>query len=210
MYTDLWGYMQASPIKGHARSHILATAASLFYRQGIRATGIDQIIAETGITKKTFYYHFASKDALIVAYIEQRDAEWRTSLPANVAARANTPVGQLLALFDVLADRFTAADFRGCAFTNTIVETADREHPAHTAALAHKDFYRGYINQLLAAAGITDSQLAYGLLLLVDGALVTALREGTPTAALMAKHAARILLHAAGLNVPLETDPTLV
>ncbi|XSG77615.1 TetR/AcrR family transcriptional regulator [Herpetosiphon llansteffanensis] len=202
--------MQSTFIKGQARSHILATAATLFYRQGIRATGIDQIIAETGIAKKTFYYHFASKDALIVAYIEQRDAEWRTSLPANVAARSNTPVGQLLALFDVLAERFTAADFRGCAFTNTIVETANREHPAHAAALAHKDFYRSYINQLLAAAGVNDPQLGYSLLLLVDGALVTALREGTPTAALMAKHAARILLHAAGLAMPTETDLTLI
>lgn len=191
--------MDRKPIaKGTAREHILNVASTLFYEHGIRATSVDTIIAHAGITKKTFYYHFRTKDDLIVAYIERRDRAWRESLPAKVAAHTNDPVERVLTIFDILADRFDEADFRGCAFTNTIIETADRDHPAHHAAAAHKTFLREYIGRLLQEAGIADAQrLAVQVLLLIDGAFVTALREGTPQTALIAKQAAATLLHAA-------------
>ncbi|HYF61773.1 MAG TPA: TetR/AcrR family transcriptional regulator [Herpetosiphonaceae bacterium] len=188
-------------IKGNAREQILLSASTLFYQNGIRATGIDAIIAQAGVTKKTFYYHFASKDDLIVAFIERRDAIWRESLPERVAQLAAAPAERVLALFDLFGERFRADDFRGCAFTNTIIETADPAHPAHQAAVTHKDFVKDYLTGLLRAAGADHAEtLAYQLLLLIDGSLVTALREGTPKAAVQAKHAAATLLRAAGLT----------
>jgi AcrR family transcriptional regulator len=193
--------MDKATIKGNAREHILASASALFYQHGIRATGIDAIIAQAGVTKKTFYYHFASKDDLVVAFVERRDATWRTSLPARVEQLADSPAGRVLALFDLFAERFQEADFRGCAFTNTIIETADRGHPAHQAAAQHKQFVRDYLAGLLRAAGAAQADtLAYQLQLLIDGALITAVREGSPQAAIQAKHAAATLLQAAGIT----------
>lgn len=189
-------------VRGAARGHILETASELFYRDGIRATGVDTIIAAAGVSKKTFYYHFPSKDELVLAFIGRRDAAWREALPGRVAGRADQPAVRILAIFDLLNERFLATDFRGCAFTNTIIETANREHPAHRAAQSHKDFFRDFVSALLEEAGIADpAPLAYQLMLLIDGALVTALREGTPQAAAMARRAAATLLGAAGLQI---------
>jgi hypothetical protein len=120
---------------------------------------------------------------------------------SKVEQRASDPAGRVLAIFDILAERFDEADFRGCAFTNTIVETADRRHPAHQAAAAHKAFLGDYLLHLLQAAEVKNAaSLAAQILLLIDGAFVTALREGTSQAATRGKQAAATLLQATGLS----------
>jgi hypothetical protein len=101
-------------------------------------------------------------------------------------------------VFDALAERFARADFRGCAFINTTVEAADRSSAAHQVAAGHKEALTAYVDGLLADAGYPDHEaLAKQFQLLIDGSLVTALREGTPDAALRARGIAAAVLAAA-------------
>jgi AcrR family transcriptional regulator len=181
-----------------ARQRLLATASTLFYAEGIRAVGIDRLIAESGVGKASFYRHFPGKDELVLEFLRVRDREWRDWLRAEVAAEPD-PVRRPLAVFDALHARFTRGDFRGCAFINTIVEVADPAHPAHVVSDEHKRAVHAQLAELLRDAGIDDPEgrLAAELLLLVDGALVTAAREAGPDAALRARRIAAVLLASA-------------
>lgn len=180
------------------RERILATAAELFYAQGVRATGIDLLIARSEVAKATFYKHFPTKDALIVAFLEQRDAHWRQWLQQTVERLARNPAQRPIAIFDALGERFRHADYRGCAFGNTIAELADSSHAAHAAAQHHKHAVVEYIAGLLSALPVTNrKRLATQLMLLIDGAVVTAVREGGDAAASAAKSIAAVLLERA-------------
>lgn len=187
-----------------ARQRLLDTASQLFYEEGVRAVGIDRLIAESGVGKASFYRHFASKDELVLTFLRARDEVWRAWLRDSVAAEPD-PAKRPLAVFDALHERFARGDFRGCAFINTIVEVADRESPAHAAADEHKRAVEAHLAELLAGAGVDDpdGSLAAELLLLVDGAIVTAVREGRPDPALRARRIAAALLDAA----PVAPDP---
>ncbi|WP_406209880.1 TetR/AcrR family transcriptional regulator [Kitasatospora sp. NBC_01560] len=180
-----------------ARARLLSTAEDLFYAEGIRAVGVDRILSVSGVGRASFYRHFASKDDLVVAVLQGRDDRWRQWLRESVEARMLPPEARPLAVFDALAQRFARQDFRGCAFINTMVEAADRESPAHHAAAAHKAAVTEYLDVLLAEAGHQDhTELAGQLVLLVDGAIVTAVREGTAEPALRARRVAAALLAA--------------
>lgn len=183
----------ASPLK----QRVLETADHLFYQEGIRAVGVDRIIAESGIAKASFYRFFASKDILITEWIQMRDAVWRKWFRESVEALAPNPAERPLAIFDVLYSRFSNPAFRGCAFLNTIIELARADHPASQAANAHKHSVATLIENYLSNAGYTASKpLATLFMQLIDGALITALREGSPDSALRAKQIARALLDA--------------
>jgi len=185
-------------LKGTARERILDVASDLFYREGIRAVGVDAIIARSGVAKMTFYRHYKSKDLLVVEFLRRRDERWRRWLATDVERLAPTPEERPLVIFDALAARLASPEYRGCAFINTVAETADRTHPAHHVVLEHKALVRAYIRDLLQEAGAGDAaRLAEEFMLLVDGALVTAAREGTPAAAHAAKRIAETLLLAA-------------
>jgi len=177
------------------RERILATASELFYANGIRATGVDTIIAASGVAKASFYRHFPSKDDLVLAFLERRDALWRDWLRESVERLATDPADRPLAVFDALAERFARKDFRGCAFINSMIELADREHVGHIAAATHKSRVRDYLESLLARASRPDARpLADELLLLIDGAIVSAVREGSPEPARRARAIAARLL----------------
>jgi AcrR family transcriptional regulator len=181
----------------HARDRLLDTAERLFYAEGIRAVGIDRILAESGVGKASLYRHFPTKDDLVVAVLRRRDGQWRQWLRDAVDERGMPPEQRPLAVFDALAERFAWSDFRGCAFINTIVEAADPEGPAHAVADEHKRRLTGYLAELLAGAGHADPQaMAPRMTLLVDGAIVTALRERSPRAARIARGIAEVLLAA--------------
>lgn len=181
-----------------ARERILDTASDLFYREGIQAVGVDRVIAEAGVAKSTLYKHFRSKDALVVACLERRDAPSRRWLEAEAARRGATPRETLLGIFDFLADWFARATFRGCAFTNASLELADIAHPAHPVAIAHKDAIRAFMRDACAALDAPDPDgLAAQLMLLYDGAIVTAIIRHDPQAARDARDAASVLLTAA-------------
>jgi AcrR family transcriptional regulator len=178
-----------------ARERLLDTAEELFYAEGVNAVGVERILGESGVGRASFYRHFASKDDLIVAVLSGRDERWRAWLRETLDGYALPPGDRPLAVFDALAERFARADFRGCAFINTMVEAADRSSAAHQVAAGHKESLTAYVDGLLADAGRADhAALARQFQLLIDGALVTALREGTPEAATRARGIAAALL----------------
>ncbi|MER7209675.1 helix-turn-helix domain-containing protein [Streptosporangium sp. NPDC000239] len=178
-----------------ARERLLDTAEELFYAQGVRAVGVEQILTVSKVGRASFYRHFPGKDDLVVAVLERRDRRWREWLAERVAAHGGGP----LAVFDALAERFARADFRGCAFINTMVEAADPAGAAHRVAAGHKDRVTGYVESLLTAAGHPRAAaLAPQLVMLMDGAIVTALRERSTVPALRARAVAETLMGAAG------------
>lgn len=183
----------ASPLK----QRVLDTADRLFYAEGVRAVGIDRVIAESGIAKASFYRFFASKDELIADWIAMRDLAWRSWLDDSVAMLSPQLPGRPLAVFDALYARFSKPTFRGCAFTNTIIELSSLAHPAAQAARQHKNDVTLMLERYLKDAKQPKArQLAHDFMLLIDGALVTALREQTPEAALQARRIAAHLLQA--------------
>ena len=177
------------------QERILATADRLFYGQGIRAVGVDTVAAEVGISKRTLYNHFPSKDALIVAYLSRRFTPFEASdMP---------PAAQVLGAFDRLERGFASKGFRGCPFVNAVAELGEPSHAANKIAIAFKEQRRSWFRELLTRLDVADPNgLATQLMLLVDGAIATTLVGGDPKMARVAQEAARVLLTAAGVKVP--------
>jgi AcrR family transcriptional regulator len=187
------------PIAATPRDRILDVASRLFYQHGIRAVGVDSIIAQSDVAKMTFYKHFKSKDLLVLEFLKRRDEMWRAWFESTVCRLALKIEDRPLAIFDALEERFSSKDFRGCAFINTMIEMADGDHNAHQAAAEHKQKVLRMIRSLLADAGVKKpEELAKAFLLLMDGAIVTAVREKKPGSAKAAKKIAATLLAAYG------------
>jgi len=150
-----------------ARDRVLRTAHGLFYRDGIRATGIDRVIAEAGVTKVTFYRHFASKDLLVRAFLDYRHDVWMGWFIDSLGRHGAESRG-FSALPDVLEEWFSFPAFRGCAFINSSAETAGEPSATYSAGLAHKAEMAGIISLLGKPehAGVAA--------LLMDGAIVRA------------------------------------
>jgi AcrR family transcriptional regulator len=186
--------MASSPAKQTMRERILQTADRLFYLKGIRAIGVDTIAAEIGISKRTLYNHFSSKNALISAYLERRFVQPRCS--------DKSPVEQILGTFDSLEQRFSAKDFRGCPFVNAVAELGPGSKSVRKIAIAFKESRRLWFRDLLVQIGVSDSEgLATQLVLLVDGSIAQDLVRDDPAMARAAKEAARVLLSNAGVKV---------
>ena len=185
----------AGQVATNARERLLDTAEELFYAQGTRATGIEQILATSGVGRASFYRHFASKDELIVAVLRRRRERWASvSVP-----RVREMGGHPLDMFDVLAARLEETAYQGCAFLNTLVEIRDVDDPAYREAVEHKEDMRAFFAHLLALHGYADDDqvLSRQLLMLYDGASVAGLRERSPRAAQDARAVAEVLLKAA-------------
>src|ERR1700727_454683 len=112
-----------APAAPPARERLLAAASELFYEEGVHTVGIDRVIERAGEAKATLYSVFGSKDELARAYLEGHNTIWRERLPSRITARYAEPRERLLGVFDVLGERFTEPDFRGCAFVNASAET---------------------------------------------------------------------------------------
>jgi AcrR family transcriptional regulator len=194
--------LSTTTVRGHARKAILDAADGLFYRDGIRATSVDAVADEAGVTKRTLYHHFESKDDLIAAYLERRDEPTRVALAAKATAVADAPAARVLAVFDVLARFFATSDCRGCAFLNAASECAS-DSRVRRAAIAHKDATEAWFREQLTAAGSREpAAYAAMLMLLLDGALARSLLypDGPPVRA--ARDAAAIILREAGIAIP--------
>jgi AcrR family transcriptional regulator len=186
--------MATLPPKIAMKDRILETADRLFYLQGIRAIGVDTIAAEIGISKRTLYNHFPSKDALISAYLERRFVQPRPS--------DKPPAEQILATFDSLERRFASKDFRGCPFVNAVAELGTEDQSVRKIAVAFKESRRLWFRDLLVHLGVTDAEaLATQLALLVDGSIAQDLVRNDPAMARAAKDAAQVLLAHAGVEV---------
>lgn len=177
------------------RERILEVASDLFYQRGIQAVGVDAIIAQAEVARMSFYRHFKSKEGLVMACLARRDEALRTWFETEVHRLAPDPRDQPLAVFDVLALRFATQDYRGCAFINTMGEIANRDDGVHQCAANHKARFQDYLANLLREAGL-KADLAPDLLLLFDGAVVTAVREGSAGPAFRAQRLAALLLKA--------------
>lgn len=179
------------------RERILDAASAAFYRRGIRAVGVDGVIADAGVAKATLYRHFPSKDALVQAFLERRDRRWRAWFEEAVDRLAPDPAARPLAVFDALGEWFASDDFRGCAFINAAVEITDPAHPARAAVRDHEERLAEHLLNLCREAGLDDPEGASAaLFLLVEGAIVCALVEGTDAPARRARAAAERLLEA--------------
>jgi AcrR family transcriptional regulator len=177
------------------QERILDTAGRLFYGQGIRAVGVDTIAAEIGISKRTLYNHFPSKDELILAYLSRHFLEPKTS---------DRPLlEQILRYFDKLEGWFATDTFRGCPFVNAVAELGDPTHPGTQMAVAYKERRRLWLRDALTQLNVADPDtLATQVAILVEGAIIAALVRGDPGMARAAKAAARVLLTAAGVPDP--------
>ena len=186
--------MASPPTKQSMKERILEAADRLFYLKGIRAIGVDTISAEIGISKRTLYNHFPSKDALISAYLERRFVQPKAS--------DKSPVEQILGTFDSLERRFSAKDFRGCPFVNAVAELGSEDRSVKDIAVAFKESRRLWFREQLVHLGIAEPDgLATQLQILVDGAIAQDLVRDDPAMARAAKDAAKMLLRGAGIGV---------
>lgn len=158
-----------------ARDRILDVAKRLFYRDGFRATGIDKIIAESGVAKMSFYRNFPSKNDLITAFLEWRHEHWMTWFVDAVESRWARQPG-LNVLAEALGEWFAQADFRGCAFINSVAETGVSEEPRHLElAVSHKGGLEQYMVTLAERLGLSaPEQVAQEAMLCVEGMIVRA------------------------------------
>ena len=176
------------------KERILETTDRLFYGQGIRAVGVDTIAAEIGISKRTLYNHFPSKDELIAAYLQRRVTQ---APPSD-----KPPVEQILGTFDRLERGFASRGFRGCPFVNAVAELGPEDQSVRKIAVAFKESRRLWFRDLLVQLDVADPEaLATQLALLVDGSIAQDLVRNDPAMARAAKEAATVLLRNAGVKV---------
>lgn len=180
------------------RKRIIEAADELFYGEGIQSVGVDAIAAKAGITKRTLYYHFKSKDELVAAYLEARD------LPALERFRqwvdqSDGPLAQQIAgMFAKLAARALDPRWKGCGFARAAAELAGLPgHPALGFAARHKKRFEAWLADLLRHEGVPDAAaLARQILVLLDGAMTHMLIHRDPSYAHAAAKAAVALLDA--------------
>ncbi|MFD7438218.1 TetR/AcrR family transcriptional regulator [Streptomyces sp. NPDC059861] len=179
-----------------AGRRIVAAAEELFYSRGITAVGVDLIAEHSGVTKRTLYNQFGSKDHLVTACLTERDQRWRSLVRAAVDA-SDTPAEAVTAPFEALRT-WSETNTRGCAFINALAELPDPSHPAHRVAAAQKLWLLNLFEELAATAGCSHpATLATRLLVLHEGALalqplpVDSLPESTDLARMLVRSGMR-------------------
>jgi AcrR family transcriptional regulator len=152
------------------KEHILNIADELFYREGIRATGVDTIIAKSGVAKTTLYRYYPSKDDLVVAYLQRRNQRFWELIEAEIA-RYSQPREKLLAIFKWLDELLAKPDCLGCPFIVTSSEFGELDYPGHRVAIEHKQAVLKRLVELATNSGVIESEeLGINLTLLIDGA----------------------------------------
>ncbi|WP_399940245.1 TetR/AcrR family transcriptional regulator [Streptomyces sp. BBFR25] len=139
-----------------ARARLLGTATKIFYAEGIHSVGIDRITAEAQVTRATLYRHFAGKEDLVLAYLDQADRGIRGQVAAAVGSTPSA-AGQVRAVARSIVEGIRSPGFRGCAFLNAVAEYPDPAHPVHRAVLAHRQWFLDTVTELLARVGDNDS-----------------------------------------------------
>lgn len=154
-----------------ARDKVFEVAADLFYRKGVRAVGVEEIVKAAGVAKISLYRSFASKDELIVAYLEERHTAFLSQWDEAFDRYRDDPRAQLRAIMTYLAERTTRGSYRGCPFINFCAEFPDPAHSGRQVARATKQALRERFERIARALAVPRPQrLADGLLLLVEGA----------------------------------------
>lgn len=178
-----------------ARQRIVETAERLFYAEGIRAVGIDRIIAEAGVAKMSLYNHFPSKDDLILAVLQYREEKFDGMFKGFMDQHAGKGMGRLEAFFAALKDWFESPGFRGCMFINAHVELADVNHPASQFSARHKERFHQMLRTIIEeSVGVKSEAVAPAIALLVEGAIVIAVMAQSSESAEAARDAALALM----------------
>jgi AcrR family transcriptional regulator len=160
-------------VKGKKRAgdRVFQVAADLFYKEGIRAIGVETIVKQAGVAKISLYREFESKDDLIVAYLGKRNVDYWRNVDRIMAAKPDDPRAQVRALVSYVAGRATASGYRGCPFINYASEFPDPLHPGHRIVDENKREMRRRLVALSKAIGASrPAQLADALFLLIEGA----------------------------------------
>jgi len=178
-----------------ARERLILAAYELFSRRGVQSVGVDAIIERSGVARQTMYRHFASKQDLVLAFLERRNELWTKQwLQATVEQRSSDPRDGLLVIFDVFDEWFRAPNFEGCSFINVMLEHPDPNHPIHRAGAAYLVGVRQFVEDLARRAGIADPEpFARKWHILMKGSIVAA-GEGDRDAARRAKKIALLVL----------------
>lgn len=178
------------------RERLIDAASHRFYRNGFRDVGLDQILADVGISRTAFYKHFESKDDLLLAAVKAQDEWVREHFRSAVTkAGGKSPRERLLAFFDVVSEIVRREDFRGCFFVNVAIEFPLPHDPAHIAAAENKRAMRTIIEELARDAGADDPHaLARELMLVMEGAYVSRQLTGDEGVAEVARHAGEVLI----------------
>lgn len=184
-------------MRPNKRDELVRKALQAFYRNGFQATGMDMLVTETGISKTSMYKHFRTKEDLIHAVLRLRDEEFRNWLYRRIEDWAATPRAQLIALFDALEEWFDEPDYRSCLFIKASCEYQDADHAIHRQSVDHVQMLERHLTALAEKASLAEpGALARQLLLLMDGAIVTAHFGHTDNPAQDAKQAAERLVAA--------------
>lgn len=180
--------------------HILDVAGGLFYREGIRAVGIDRIILEADIAKATLYRHFRSKEDLVLAYLETRHATVMTGLE-EVLAQHSAPRAQIAEIFERLCQKAENPEFRGCAFGLAVAEHGESTRIVGLARM-HKSAVAAVLDGIARTAGFGNAgQIGRHLALLYDGALARRAVYGTVVPMRDAKECALALFDQAAQEI---------
>jgi AcrR family transcriptional regulator len=178
-----------------AHDALLGATSELTYEYGITSTGVDAIAARAGVTKRTLYQHFGSKDRLVAEALSERNRRAILALETNARRRSEeTGEPAILALFDAIENALRTKTKAGCAFINAALEINRPGHPVREAALAHLRAREGLVQQLLVEAGVDDTEVAAQVVLLVDGAYAVGGTRRDPAAAQRAKTVVAALL----------------
>lgn len=181
-----------------AGDRILSSARHLFYDRGIRAVGVDAIVADAGVTKPSLYRSFPSKDELAACYLRNYEADFWASLSAAANTAPNDPVAQILTYFDRLVDQTESPElYRGCGLSNATVEYPEQDHPARLVAVAHKRELRLRLAEMARKMKVRSPEaLGDGLMLLLEGAFISGQIFGAGGPARRVREMAELLIKA--------------
>jgi AcrR family transcriptional regulator len=189
----------ASPSPIPTRQRLIEAAGRRFYRDGFRMVGLDQILAEVGISKTAFYKHFESKDDLVLAALAEHDREMQDTFRRMIRERGGpTPRGQLEVVMDVVEHFVDSEGFQGCIFVNVAMEFPLPHEPAHVAAAHSKRAVEDIVHDLAVEAGAREPRtLAKELCLIMEGAYVTRHVSGDKQTVDVARKLAQLAIAAA-------------
>ncbi|SFJ67864.1 TetR/AcrR family transcriptional regulator [Caulobacter sp. UNC279MFTsu5.1] len=181
------------------RERILETASGLFYREGVRAVGVDLVVAAAGVAKTSLYRHFRTKDDLIAAFLKREDEDFWRTWDEVAQAHRDDPAGELQAHMDWIGERVGRPNYRGCPQLNVAAEFPQADHPARQVATAHKLELRRRLLDIAQRLGVARREtLAGQLAVLINGAFVSSPILSAAEAKDLLQQAAKALIEAAG------------
>ena len=180
------------------RERILECASTLFYRQGVRAVGVDLVVEKAGVAKTSLYRYFRTKDDLVVAFLQREDVDFWATWDGVAAKHATDPAGELAAHMHWIGARLSRSNYRGCPQINVSAEFPEQDHPARQVARAHMHGLRARLDAIARRFDVArPDELAAQLALLINGAFVSSELLATDDATRLLLSSTQALIEAA-------------